>query len=323
MSGDFLDNLTLRVAQPDSLALQPRLASRFEQPAPLNDSPLFDDPHLDDEVDDGEDVEIARILPSEQRSEQKPETSEAVPNADEPTAPRLIAESAPTINPIQPTAGEQPQHPTMQPAEDFAGRLDAITRRLDRLSSLSPNAAGSIPAQPAASTPAPFIAGTDEPTPIEHHHHHRHQHLEMSTDTAITPQPEHAGQQPVSVQSDRVLPIPEITADTDVAEGITLADRQQQRENPEQALVPQIAVQSQSNSDPPAPLADESAVPQIIVGSTEAGRPPETTVKVTIGRIEVRAVPQTAATEPIRRRSPNPSIMSLDDYMRRRAGGRR
>lgn len=45
--------------------------------------------------------------------------------------------------------------------------------------------------------------------------------------------------------------------------------------------------------------------------------PPQTTVQVTIGRVEVRAAPPAAAP---RRRAPSPPVMSLEEYLRRRGG---
>ncbi len=47
--------------------------------------------------------------------------------------------------------------------------------------------------------------------------------------------------------------------------------------------------------------------------------PPEATIHVTIGRIEVRATPPGAPTAPRERQAP--TVMSLEDYLRRRARG--
>ncbi|MGB7921980.1 MAG: hypothetical protein WCF57_01915, partial [Pyrinomonadaceae bacterium] len=50
---------------------------------------------------------------------------------------------------------------------------------------------------------------------------------------------------------------------------------------------------------------------------------PEPTINVTIGRIEVRATTTAPATPPAasRRQSADATPMSLDDYLRQRAGG--
>jgi hypothetical protein len=51
----------------------------------------------------------------------------------------------------------------------------------------------------------------------------------------------------------------------------------------------------------------------------QAAEPPMPTINVTIGRIEVKALPPAAAPPPPRK--PQPSLMSLDEYMRRRNAG--
>jgi hypothetical protein len=52
----------------------------------------------------------------------------------------------------------------------------------------------------------------------------------------------------------------------------------------------------------------------------EAARSPEPIVNVTIGRVEIRAVPAPRASA--RQRSQGPKPMSLDEYLKRRGGGR-
>jgi hypothetical protein len=63
---------------------------------------------------------------------------------------------------------------------------------------------------------------------------------------------------------------------------------------------------------PLAPLRREQVVYQ-------AAEPPMPTINVTIGRIEVKASPPAAA--PPQPRKPQPTLMSLDEYMRRRNDG--
>jgi hypothetical protein len=55
-------------------------------------------------------------------------------------------------------------------------------------------------------------------------------------------------------------------------------------------------------------------------GHREAPAKPEPTIKVTIGRIDVRAVMQEAP--PARRTAPQPPKLSLDEYLKQRNGGR-
>lgn len=52
--------------------------------------------------------------------------------------------------------------------------------------------------------------------------------------------------------------------------------------------------------------------------TSQAAEPPRPTINVTIGRIEVKALPPAAAPP---QRKPPPSLMSLDEYMRRRNSG--
>ncbi|MFG0251352.1 MAG: hypothetical protein ACF8NJ_00595 [Phycisphaerales bacterium JB038] len=49
--------------------------------------------------------------------------------------------------------------------------------------------------------------------------------------------------------------------------------------------------------------------------------PPETVVKVSIGRIEVRTGAAPAKDAPARTSRPEPVLMSLDDYLDRRSRG--
>jgi hypothetical protein len=102
---------------------------------------------------------------------------------------------------------------------------------------------------------------------------------------------------------------------------------------------PSIEPPVQSLAKPPAmpeersvlrPLTEQVTIPhQVIpsVRSLELDTPkfsatpqPAPTIQVTIGRIEVRATPSTAPS-PTQSRSA-PSVMSLEDYLRQRGGGR-
>jgi hypothetical protein len=78
-------------------------------------------------------------------------------------------------------------------------------------------------------------------------------------------------------------------------------------------------------ASPPAPVPGRPAaprpVPRIIVEKQPGDQgTSEPTVNVTIGRIEVRT-PRDQASAPPRPKRPEPNIMSLDEYLRRRAGG--
>ncbi len=65
----------------------------------------------------------------------------------------------------------------------------------------------------------------------------------------------------------------------------------------------------------------EPPMPRPHLGSqTQSAPPGEQVINVTIGRIEVRATPPPAATS--RSNNQRPPVMSLDDYLRQRGGGR-
>lgn len=76
----------------------------------------------------------------------------------------------------------------------------------------------------------------------------------------------------------------------------------------------------------PAPHVEASGVVQSPVerAGRQAAAPPPTaspTIHVTIGRVEVRA---SSSEQPARRTSPQPQVMSLDEYLKQRgSGGRR
>lgn len=318
MSGDFLDNLTARVTEPDSFALQPRLASRFEEAAAVNDSPL-----MSEESDDGGDgIEVARILPS-----QPTETAE-VPTANELRTnpivlPQLTTDTTPIIKPERTEAAERDQSTQEDSNADFADRIDAITRQLDRLAGRIPAQSGSTQTLSVATAQVESIPASDanKPTVIEHHHQ-QHDHSEAKQLPPIKPNATEPIQRAPVLRGEHANLVRQLPANADVdAKGVVADERD--GANPSSPLsVPRIAVESEPTHEPPVALADQSPVPQIVVESIKAAQAIEKTVNVTIGRIEVRAVPKTVPAQPPRR-SAKASIMSLDDYLHRRAGGRR
>lgn len=85
------------------------------------------------------------------------------------------------------------------------------------------------------------------------------------------------------------------------------------------ALIPKV-------SEERTPLPTVKPRPNLAESSTPDANaaevlPPETIINVTIGRIEVRAT-QAQAIRPEKQRNA-PQVMSLDDYLRQRSGGRR
>lgn len=92
----------------------------------------------------------------------------------------------------------------------------------------------------------------------------------------------------------------------------------------DQVLTPEMKAREQDKPILP-PIAKPSHHRGLLISPVPArldfSRPadkPEPTIQVTIGRIEVRAVKQTAAKRP---KPKGPAPMSLDDYLKRRNGG--
>lgn len=80
-------------------------------------------------------------------------------------------------------------------------------------------------------------------------------------------------------------------------------------------IVPALPVEASRRAERPGSL------PQIVVERSLSSESASHTVTVTIGRIEVRAPQKPAAPAIDKLKRPAARIMSLDDYMRRRAGG--
>lgn len=95
---------------------------------------------------------------------------------------------------------------------------------------------------------------------------------------------------------------------------------------PSSVETPETPTQSQALRPPtPGVIVQPqvtSSIHPVAIGSAEPVEPsrPAPTIQVTIGRIEVRATPPPASTQPKPR--PASPVMSLDEYLRQRGGGK-
>jgi hypothetical protein len=85
--------------------------------------------------------------------------------------------------------------------------------------------------------------------------------------------------------------------------------------------MPAPALPHPAPDSPPRPIEWAAVIEPRVAGQADqrSGSPPAPAIHVTIGRIEIRAT--TPAAAPVRRQPRQPSVMSLDEYLKQRAGG--
>ena len=289
----FLDQLSTRSLESTSLSIRPRMLSRFEA-----------DGSSADEV--AQDAIAA--------------------------TPTVTGEQSPTRAQHIETDANPPQSNVDKPLVPPSDRLadDDLVHRLDRLDrqiiaiARSETSMDRIAQAPPSSPPSVASVHHSE-THLYHQHQTQQIHptrvIENSTERVVSEsQPPQLPQSDAAIPQVAVDPIPRDQRDS-AQPMMPLIERH--IESMPKAPTPQIVVQ-RVEEYLPVPAQDEEVpaaqpVPQIVVEK----QPAETashTVTVTIGRIEVR--PPKRDTPPTQaRQRPKPRIMSLDDYVRRRAGG--
>lgn len=144
--------------------------------------------------------------------------------------------------------------------------------------------------------------------------------------SAVLPSPTETGTAPAAPRSTRrhgveVRPVEDTSPSPRAADPRSTESTDEERrrdvERPPAAPVPAPAPPS------PAivmvqPVVRSAPLPPAVANGAEAPAPAPV-IEVSIGRIEVRATQAPAAAAPVRRAS---SALSLDDYLRRRGGGR-
>lgn len=319
---DFLDNLTDRLSDQELAGLQPRLASRFEQSALANHETMTDgDSRADDEP---QTLQFARILPSESRNEVaqpqlKPSSMEAaiVPKVVAPIGPELLQQTE---------AVTQPRPTVSIPSTDFADRLNQISESVERLSGLIPEssnpAAPEIQALKQPSGPSSHV----DPNPAIVSARSEHHHIRHEVDVQQLPlDPEEGRPAPVEPPSIAVETkhAPDRIENAHAAGEAIVSETPQLQTRALPVEIPQIPTVSEQQAAIPVESQEQGSVPKIVVESIAAARSIEKTVNVTIGRIDVRAVPKAEPSKTAVRRQTSRSITPLEDYLQRRSGGRR
>lgn len=176
-------------------------------------------------------------------------------------------------------------------------------------------------------TAAPFIV---ESTPVHRPAENisiapssqRHESLEIKPARAEAEEPQNARLN----QTSRIEPLPRTPTSTlppaqlvNARPGLTDPADQSRRANQEPMLIrPRVARADESSLHDRA-TTNEAAANQ--TASTANGDQAAPTIRVTIGRIEVRAITQ--AAPPARRAATPEPKLSLEDYLRSRNGGKR
>ena len=108
-------------------------------------------------------------------------------------------------------------------------------------------------------------------------------------------------------------------SETDSSEPTTMINKLQVADGEKHSLASKGFIRSERAG------AFEQPTPSITDRFSEQRKVPSTppTIKVTIGRIDVRAVMQKAESTPVRRVAPPKPKLSLDDYLKERCGGTR
>jgi len=332
MSGDFLDNLTQRLGAPDVSGLQPRVASRFEEaPRSAHDSVTEEAPVH----------EVTRHGHREFRG----------PIHLHTMAPDALVDvvKSPANSPRQPHSfdTEAVAHPVLHRPESnlvpdqgrsfkdhyFMQRLEAVTRELNRLG-------GQIRSKPAVATvDDEFASETNESQSNDEPNIPLQRMVEWTVIQQISDSRAEGGQSaglPESAIGSPTGPPPTILVkDADAPQRVR--DETGRRLSPQHdaearvaepviygTVVPRVTVARVDRPpDQPDIEGRELPLPQIVVESQEQQTSNERTVNVTIDRIEVRAVPTKAVLTPQRRHPSGPPMVSLDEYLERRVGGKR
>lgn len=208
-----------------------------------------------------------------------------MPSADEGEAPAHHRDAA-VAAPVVPSAAPLPREP--------ARAIESVERHAARVAPPDHTAAP-VPGRAAASSPhEPRPSPTMMPTSVQ-------SAVVARSGTPVVPERPAASPSPVSPRQARVAPTRQETARTAAPNGALLP-----------APAPVFAVPRAAPAPSERTVAARAAAARAEGRGAATGDP---VVHVSIGRLEVRAAPATAA--PSRRREePRPS--SLDDYLRQR-----
>jgi hypothetical protein len=292
---DFLGQLIDRsFGRADSV--RPRPVALFEpsQPASGNLVPPDVEPY-----DAGDQVPAPASMPSNAAPAPR-HMSPAAPSQAASTRPLRMPSPAPTAQPdvppavihyqVEPTAaGEPPALPRVappamvEPTQHYGTRDVVVERVLEEARQASP-----------PRTAAPTVIESTLLQPIL-----REVVVERTAEAPPLP----------AATPREVFPPHVLSADVrDQAGSAPDAPRPPRALKPLTEAAPPVVVQPRMERRRREPAAPETSI--------SATRP---TIQVTIGRVEVRAIP--APAPPGRRPHPQPTVMTLDEYLKQRAGG--
>lgn len=260
-------------------------------------------------------------------AEDEPPAAEAAPGAAEPA----VADLAPRRPPAPPAApSRQPpvaldDRPVATAPTDMRRPLDAVPSTPD------PAAADPFGPAPRASAAAPTMpddSGSPRPAtaPVAANGTTAGADFDTDGDAATrasddeeTARPKPAGPGHRTTAAARPPTSPAADPGTAPTPLPTVADAA--RRSPAEEVPPVRTVPAEGD-DADALFSPEVPEPRSAAGSLPLPTPaaPETTIHVSIGRIEVRATPPVALPPPAAKA---PAVMGLDDYLRRRGGGGR
>jgi len=352
---DYLDQLARRIQQPE-FVVQPRPVSRFE--SPRHATLVVPEPPVPEKLDELESPSIV-VAPTATRAGQPaPQTNGRSHNASETTDPlsttRPIQEShkpypgplasvPPLMSQTIPTAAPpQPVHEVADPAlpghsaeqreriADSAVEPVQPSIRIDKTADHADTASSTLPGrQQLTSLAEPVVRGEREPTPPLAG---SSRSTEITDRASLHPsrRPEFPALQEPVVRAAReqisqfvnianaaeklVSPLGLRTTD----HGQTAVENAPAAAEPllgrQTALMPQSGFALTPEREVLTPRVEPTAPPLRVERSADAP-----TIQVTIGRVEIRA---TVEATPARKPPAKAPVMSLDEYLRQRNGGR-
>lgn len=324
---DLLTRLAERALGVAAPALEPRLPSRYAGASAAADDDAFSEQSA--EIDARPSPSIPRRPPSPPRiaepsiappppapfgAGEPPRAADegrgihppAAPPAVPPRTERAPADAHPA-DPPRPAAQSAHAAPSRPPREDGLREVDAFHEAEDDFAPLFPSAR-------ARRTETRRVdAGADDP--------HRPRVVESSPHAGPADATDAVRAEAADGGRDAAPRAPDSAGDEDgFREVVKVVEREPDgRARPRAASPPAVADAPRRTNDAPARMAERGPAAERAEGR-EAEEPARPVVRVTIGRIEVRAAPAAPAPQPAARPGWTPPVMPLADYLKREAG---
>ena len=298
----YFDNLTAHNLESRPQTLRPRIGSRFENQSSVQSN------SLENEIDFASDQNEI-IAPTIDDSPATPATGD---RTREPSHDRLLRRQVDLLHSkVMAFSGNQTQ-PDTAPPNNFPKILNVETNV-----ETPPGLPLESKEDSQLSPPQIGVSEIDKPkTEIHHREHASHQKTVVH----------HHHETATIRQAEAPTPIVDQTISQSDTNGLEL---------PIPLIVEKQLPQFVSSNVPPTPVVspvkstptnstpkNQSIAPQIFVEPNQSkSNQPQHTVTVTIGRIEVRGPQKPATPAPTNPKTPQPKIMTLDDYVQKRSGG--